>query len=133
VAASAAVARARAAGARGDRRGVRRGLSATLGAGALFLAVQVTTWSRLSAAGVGPSAGIVASVVYALTLFHAAHVLAALSATVPALVRATARLPDGARGGAASAPARAVSRALASLWHFVTAAWLVVFVTVFLT
>ena len=106
------------AGARAARRD-RRWLAGTAGAGAAFLIIQVAGWRHLVAGGVRPSAGIVASVVFALTIFHALHALAALIATVPALAQARARRYAGA------------PRSLESFWHLVTVAWLVVFVAVF--
>jgi cytochrome c oxidase subunit 3 len=77
------------------------------GAGAAFIGIQLTGWRWLAAAGVRPSSGMVASVVYALTLFHALHALAALLALVPTLVRAL-------RGRLVSAAALA---SLSSFWQ----------------
>lgn len=99
-----------------------RYLAGAAAAGATFLAIQIGGWLRLAGEGIHPGAGIAASVVFALTIFHAAHALAALVATAAALARA-------AGSKAARPPA---SRALVSFWHFVTAAWLTVFTTVFL-
>ncbi len=91
-------------------------------AGTTFIGVQILGWASLSASGIRPNAGIVASVVYALTLFHAVHALAALVALIPALVRAL-------RGGRVRTTALA---AIASFWHLVTIVWLVVLVAVFI-
>ncbi len=90
-------------------------------AGLTFFGIQIFGWAWLSASGIRPNAGIVASVVYALTLFHAIHALAAVVALLPALVRAL-------RGGRARTTALA---AIASFWHLVTIVWLVVLFAVF--
>jgi len=68
----------------------RRGLLGAALAGLTFLACQTRGWTALQAAGLRPSSGIVASVVYTLTLFHALHVLAALVALLPLLRRTLA-------------------------------------------
>ncbi|MES1172361.1 MAG: hypothetical protein ABUL77_03915 [Bacteroidota bacterium] len=100
---------------------LKRALIAAAAAGFAFIAVQIVAWSRLLASGVRPSAGIVASVVYALTLFHALHALAALAALLPVVFRVL-------RGGVVRAPALA---AVSAFWHLVTIVWVVVFLTVF--
>jgi cytochrome c oxidase subunit III len=105
----------------GDRRRLVWALVAAAGAGAAFIGIQLAGWRWLAAAGVRPSSGMVASVLYALTLFHALHALAALLALLPTLVRAL-------RGRRVSAAALA---SLASFWHLVTIVWIVVFLAVF--
>jgi heme/copper-type cytochrome/quinol oxidase subunit 3 len=90
-------------------------------AGAAFLVLQIASLVALRRAGVAPSSGIVASVVYALTLFHGLHALVALAVLIPVLRAAMRR-----RGQLVTR-----LRALASFWHLVTAVWLVVFLTVF--
>ena len=90
-------------------------------AGAAFLALQVGCLRTLAAAGVRPSSGIVASVVYALTAFHALHALIGLGVLAPSLFGALrGRGVDDGRLGA-----------LAAFWHLVTAVWLIIFVAVF--
>ena len=96
-------------------------LIATALAGVTFIAVQIAGWLWLSYAGIRPSSGIVASVVYALTLFHALHALAGLIALAPLLLGALRKKAIGA----------AALGAVSSFWHLVTIAWLVVFVAVF--
>ena len=105
----------------GMRGRVQRALVAAAGAGTTFIAIQVCGWRWLLSSGIRPSSGMVASVVYALTLFHALHALAALVVLLPILLRAV-------RGGAVGASALA---ALSSFWHLVTVLWIVVCLAVF--
>jgi heme/copper-type cytochrome/quinol oxidase subunit 3 len=96
-------------------------LAISAAAGLAFVAVQLSAWSRLLTEGFRPSSGLLASVVYALTLFHAIHALVAVVLLLPLLIR-RARLQ----------PIRqATLRAVSSFWHLVTLAWLVVAATVF--
>lgn len=99
----------------------RAALLAASASGAAFIAVQAAGWMRLAAAGLRPSSGLMASVTYALTIFHALHAGAAVALLAPLVLRA-------ARGRSISADALS-SRA--SFFHFVTAAWLVIFFAVF--
>jgi heme/copper-type cytochrome/quinol oxidase subunit 3 len=103
------------------QRAVVRGLSGAAVLAAAFLGLQLASLGALRQAGVGPSSGIVASVIYALTLFHGLHALVALVVLIPILVT-TVRHPHS----------RATRvRALAAFWHLVTVVWLVVFLVVF--
>ena len=108
-----------------DQRQAHRGawsaLMAAAIAGLAFLVLQLGAFQALARAGVKPSSGIVASVVYALTLFHGLHALAALGFLAPALWKT-------ARGGHLG---RGYLGALAAFWHLVTAVWLVIFAAVF--
>lgn len=101
---------------------VTRALACATAAGIAFMGIQTTAWIWLTRAGVHPASGIVASVVYALTLFHALHALAAIVALMPLLIRAARGRP--VRGSALAA--------VSSFWHLVTVAWIVVFLAVFL-
>ncbi|HEY8922963.1 MAG TPA: hypothetical protein VIU64_01210, partial [Polyangia bacterium] len=96
------------------------------GSGLAFLAAQAAALVALGRAGVGPGAGMAASVVYALCSFHALHVLAALLALASVL----AAVGPGARAGRRSASLPRVN-AVAAFWHLVTAVWCVVFLGVF--
>jgi heme/copper-type cytochrome/quinol oxidase subunit 3 len=96
-------------------------LAITAAAGLAFVAVQLSAWSRLLAEGFRPSSGLLASVVYALTLFHAVHAFVGVILLLPLIIR-RARLQ----------PIRlATLNAVSSFWHLVTLAWLVVAITVF--
>ena len=108
-------------GATSGRFAKRRALAGAALAGTAFLVLQLGCLRALARAGVLPSSGIVASVVYALTSFHALHALVALVLLVPSLFAAIrGRVVDEGRLGA-----------LASFWHLVTAVWMVIFVAVF--
>lgn len=99
----------------------RAALLAATAAGVVFIALQAASWTRLAASGLRPSSGLLGSVVFALTIFHALHAGAAVSLLLPLAARA-------ARGRSVSTPAVA---ARASFVHLVTAAWLVIFLAVF--
>jgi len=123
---------AMAAAARRARAGRRARVAvlAAAGAGLAFLGAQAAAVVALQRAGIGPGAGLVASVVYALCSFHALHVLAALLAltsVVGPLWRGNdeAAQPRRRRAG----PARV--NAVAAFWHLVTAVWCALFVGVF--
>ncbi len=95
-------------------------VAATLGA--IFLAMQTVVWIGLWRRGLVPSGGPYPSVFYAFTAFHALHVLVGLAALAWLAVRA--------RSGAAS---RTDIRLWGWYWHFVSALWAALYVTVYLT
>jgi nitric oxide reductase NorE protein len=95
-----------------------RALGAATAAGVAFVVLQVASLRALGAAGVPPSAGLAASVVYALTAFHGLHALVAVLFSLALLV---ARRP--------ARPGRLL--AVVAFWHLVTAVWLIVFGAVF--
>jgi cytochrome c oxidase subunit 3 len=106
--------------ARRDR--MRALLGVTVVLGALFLGIQYTVWSAVHDGGLTMESGTYGSVFYALTYFHAVHVVAGIGALVWLLVRA----------GAYTAHQHATVRHCTMFWHFVDVVWLVTFVTVFL-
>jgi cytochrome c oxidase subunit 3 len=106
--------------ARGDARGLRRGLTATLVLGAIFIAVQAFEFATN---GFGPSDGIFGSTFYSLTGFHGAHVLAGLLLIGAVANRARLGLITGARHTAVEAAAY--------YWHFVDVVWVCLFLTVY--
>jgi heme/copper-type cytochrome/quinol oxidase subunit 3 len=87
--------------------------------GAFFLALQFAIWFGLYRRGLVPSAGAYGSVFYALTCFHALHVLVGLPA-LGFVARALARRRYGA---ARYLPARLWTM----YWHFVGAVWALMF------
>jgi heme/copper-type cytochrome/quinol oxidase subunit 3 len=98
-------------------------VAAAIVLGLLFLALQCLLWSRLWAAGLRIDGGPYPSVFWALTVFHALHVLVGLMGL--AWVAAHAR--RGAYG-----PARHVGlRLWTGFWHFVGAVWVLLYVAVF--
>jgi cytochrome c oxidase subunit III len=97
------------------------GLVALLGA--VFLGLQISTWRGLYGEGLTPQGGPYASVFYALTCFHALHVLVG--------VIALAWLCKNALAGRYS-PARYLPvRLWALYWHFVGVVWVAMFVSVY--
>lgn len=106
----------------GRHRRASAGLAFGAGLGALFLALQAVVWAGLWRAGLLPSGGPYPSAFYALTSFHALHVLAGLAALVVLAVRA--RGPAGAT--------RSAVRLWGMFWHFVGAIWGALYVAVYL-
>ena len=101
------------------RTGGPRFAVAALGLGTLFLLMQVTLWGRLVASHLGPGSGALGDAFFALSGFHALHVLGGLVA-IAFLLRA--RLP---------AETRLRRLRLATIYmDFVAVVWLVFFVAV---
>lgn len=98
-------------------------LAASLALGALFLALQMVTWRSLFDEGLTPSGGPYPSVFYALTCFHAVHVLVG--------VVALAWLSRCAFLGKYSAARFLPVRLWALYWHFVGAVWGVMYITIY--
>jgi heme/copper-type cytochrome/quinol oxidase subunit 3 len=93
---------------------VRRvALAAALGAG--FLVVQTIVWRQMLLAGLRPQAGAYASYFFALTVFHALHVLVGLVALGWLVLRPRA-LP---------------LRLWTIYWHMVGVIWTVMFLLVY--
>ena len=104
---------------------LRHALLVTMGLGGLFLALQFAVWIPLWQRGFRiDNAGTYGSVFYALTVFHALHVLAGLLAL-------GALLPGAFAGRYASGRSSAV-RSSAMFWHFIDVVWVVMFVAVYL-
>ena len=88
-----------------------------------FLGLQLALWITVWRAGLLPTAGPYPSVFWALTTFHALHVLVGLGA-LGALAWRTAR---GIYNAARHLPVRLWTM----YWHFVGAVWLLIFASVF--
>ncbi len=104
----------------------RRGAHALLVAAwlaAVFLGLQAYVWGALWRDGLRPDGGPYPSVFYALTCFHALHVLVGLVALVGLAVRAS----RGGLTGNASLPARLWGM----YWHFVGAVWVAIYAIVY--
>jgi heme/copper-type cytochrome/quinol oxidase subunit 3 len=100
---------------RADGAGTRRRLAGALLLGAGFLALQALVWRGLLARGLSPRSGAYGSVFFALSGFHAAHVLAGL--VVLAIV--------GARG------MRLLPlRLTLAYWDFMLVVWAVLYLAV---
>ena len=91
--------------------------------GVAFLALQCVVWVRLWHEGLLPTGGAYPSVFYGLTVFHALHVLVGLFAL--------AALALGAARGIYNAGRHLPVRLWAMYWHFVGAAWIILFTTVY--
>ncbi len=107
----------------GERRAAARRLLAATGLGALFLGLQSAVWTSLWRAGLRPDGGPYPSVFYALTGFHALHVVIG----VVALAWLTRRAAGGAYGPARNLPVRLWGL----YWHFVGAVWLALYAAVY--
>jgi cytochrome c oxidase subunit III len=93
--------------------------AAALGMGALFLLMQAGLWGRLVAAHLGPGSGALGDAFFALSVFHALHVLGGLVAIAVLL------------GRRARADARPRRLRLATIYmDFVAAVWLVIYLAV---
>jgi cytochrome c oxidase subunit 3 len=122
VASSAVVALAVRDTAHGRRPRAARALAAGAALGAVFLALQAAVWIDMWRGGLLPSGGPYASVFYALTTFHALHVLVGLTALAALALRARA----------ARHPSRSAVRLWGMFWHFVGALWCALYVAVYL-
>ena len=91
--------------------------------GAVFLALQIDMWVGLYQRGLEPSTGAYASVFYALTCFHAVHVLVGLVALGFLLYRALIGRYNAAR--------HLPLRLWAMYWHFVGGVWGFMFLAVY--
>jgi cytochrome c oxidase subunit 3 len=99
------------------------GLFVSLLLGTLFLALQFYYWVQVYHAGLRPDMGPYPSVFYALTTFHAAHVLVGLGALAVLLWKSLE--------GVYSAPRHLPVKLWTMYWHFVDAVWLLMFATVY--
>jgi cytochrome c oxidase subunit 3 len=88
-------------------------LAGVLGVG--FLVLQVVVWRQMVVAGLRPQAGAYASYFFALTVFHALHVLVGL----------------GALGWLALRPRPLPLRLWTIYWHMVAVVWTVMFLLVY--
>lgn len=98
------------------------GLILTLALGVLFMSIQGLFWNQLHSQGVYTTSGIFASIIYAFTWIHAAHIIAALFLLVWLLV--TFEKID-----AQNLAIRAMN--VGKFWHFLGIVWLIMFVSIF--
>ncbi len=105
-------------------RTLKRWLLLGFALGVLFLALQSKVWVSVWRGGLKPDSTIYGSVFYALTCFHALHVLVGL---VGLLI-----LLPGALAGAYTVNRHAPVRLWTMYWHFVDAVWVIMFATVYL-
>ncbi len=107
----------------GDAPRGAHGLLAAAWLGAVFLGLQSWVWGSLWRAGLRPDGGPYASVFYALTAFHALHVIVGVVALTALAVRAS-------RGGLTRSASLPV-RLWGMYWHFVGAVWLAIYAVVY--
>jgi len=98
------------------------GLGVAAGLGAIFLGLQTLVWMGVWRAGLLPTGGPYPSAFYALTAFHALHVLVGLAALGVLAIRA--RPPRGTT--------RSAVRLWGMFWHFVGAVWVALYVAAYL-
>jgi cytochrome c oxidase subunit 3 len=101
---------------------LRLGLAATLVLGVVFLGLQLLEWSHKSFT---PAKNVYGSLFFTITGFHMVHVAAGLLMLLVLLVWSFMGYFDQRRHSALSIGA--------IYWHFVTAVWLAVFATLYLS
>lgn len=96
-------------------------LQGTLFFGVLFMACQFVFWNHLKTQGIYVSSGIFASIIYAFTWIHAAHIFAALILLIYLLnnLKKTNLLTT------------VKVASIGKFWHFLGIVWLVMFLTIF--
>jgi cytochrome c oxidase subunit III len=106
---------------RGNRAGLRAGLTLTFLLGLSFLLTQVTEYSRV---GFAPYTDAFGTVFYCLTGLHGAHVFVGLTLLAAATTRAFR--------GHYSPEAHLGVEIPGIYWHFVDVMWIVVYTTVYI-
>ncbi len=91
--------------------------------GVAFVALQTVVWWSLAHHGLRWDGSKYGSVFYALTWFHALHVLAGLGVLAAILV--------GALRGRYTAEKHTAVRLGALFWHFVDVVWVLLFLSVY--
>jgi cytochrome c oxidase subunit 3 len=134
LAASLALRGARASAGRGDDSVARRRAVTALALGAGFLVAQIVVWRSLVRVGAGPASGIYGSVFFAISGFHALHVVGGIVA-LAFLVLARGGLAGASGAASTVSPAQAFAGASARrlglcalYWDFVLAVWLLFYV-----
>jgi cytochrome c oxidase subunit III len=110
--------------ARSSRSGAGNFVFVAFGLGAAFVLLQGIVWKQLWLVGLHPNTGTFASVFYALTVFHALHVVVGLLALV--------FLGTQALRGRYSAVAHIPLRLWTLYWHMVGVVWLLMYVLIYL-
>lgn len=109
---------------RGDGPSLRRGLTATLALGLVFLVLQVAGWWVLTAARLGTVSTLYEFTFLLLAGLHAIHVAGGLVPLSVVTIRAWS--------GRYSASSHAGVAYTATYWHYLDAVWLVVFAVLLL-
>jgi cytochrome c oxidase subunit 3 len=103
----------------GRETAARRALVLAFALGLLFLAIQIRNWNALGPLERSATSALFGFTFYMLTGLHAAHVLGGLIALAIVAARA--------RRGAYSASEHGGIESCAMYWHFLDAAWIVLF------
>ncbi len=99
----------------------RQNLTVTLALGVAFMTSQFLFWSHLKAQGIFVSSGVFASIIYAFTWIHAAHIVVGLGLLSWLF---------SALNSSDKLTAVKVS-SVGKFWHFLGIVWLIMFVTIF--
>lgn len=99
----------------------KTGLAMTLIFGFAFMVSQFVFWSQLKSHGIYVSSGIFASIMYAFTWIHAAHIVGALA--LLAWLYKSLSNPDKMTAVKVAS--------IGKFWHFLGIVWLIMFVTIF--
>jgi len=99
----------------------KKNLTLTLVLGLAFMTSQFLFWSHLKSQGIFVSSGVFASIIYAFTWIHAAHIVVGLAL----LVWLFGALNSGDKLAAVKVSS------VGKFWHFLGIVWLIMFVTIF--
>jgi cytochrome c oxidase subunit 3 len=99
----------------------KRGLTWTLILGVAFMVSQFLFWNQLKSHGIFVSSGIFASIIYAFTWIHAAHIVAGLGLLV--------WLYSALKTADSMTAVKVTS--VGKFWHFLGIVWIIMFVTIF--
>ncbi len=100
----------------------QKGLLGTIALGFAFMIIQSVFWYSLHAQGIYTSTGIFASIMYAFTWIHAAHIVAALGLLI--WLQLTYKNLDFQ-----GLVIRSMN--VGKFWHFLGIIWLIMFVSIF--
>ena len=109
---------------RGRRKALTGWVAATFVLGGVFLAIQVSVWQSVADSGLHVSSGLYGSIFYALTTFHALHVVVGLLLLLWLFIQSIR--------GKYSEHNNVSIRLCAMFWHFVDVVWLLMFVSIYL-
>ncbi len=99
----------------------KKNLTWTLILGVAFMASQFLFWNQLKSHGIFVSSGIFASILYAFTWIHAAHIVAGLGLLV--WLYSALKAADSMTFVKVSS--------IGKFWHFLGIVWIIMFVTIF--
>ncbi|MCZ6603492.1 MAG: cytochrome c oxidase subunit 3 [Planctomycetota bacterium] len=109
---------------RGDLRGLKWWLIVTAALGVIFLALQIYVWRLLVEQGLSMNGSIYASIFYALTGLHGAHVVGGVVLLLYVLLAALRNRY--------SADRRTGVEVCGMYWHFVGGVWIFLFVVLYI-